>query len=224
MLGVAVSHQLLTCNLESLVGEFIMLSKLKCNPAERVTLCQPLSETNTYGCWHAKKDGTVFVPELLCGSDYSGNLVNRSNNDEFMEQFSDGNGKWWTEVSGGHGTFAIVIDLATIPDEEKEHFLDFFDDLENYPSANDDRLSELGIESQYEAWQSWAKDEFIREVEKQHGADISEREDLFNLFCMCSDMANEYWLNEEGPSSHIDVAKVARKFPTMRKNDDKNDD
>lgn len=78
----------------------------------------------TSGCWTHDKDGRYLVPSHCSGSDYSGSLVEVSNMRAFRESFKAGEDLWWTEVSGGHGTFALVIDMESIPDGEDPHYAD----------------------------------------------------------------------------------------------------
>src|SRR5262245_18473689 len=76
-----------------------------------------LSSRVRYGSWRESKDGRYFVPHMLTWSDYSGSLVEKSNKSAFEEAFKDGDGVWWADVVGGHGTSGVIIDLQNVPDD-----------------------------------------------------------------------------------------------------------
>jgi hypothetical protein len=172
-----------------------------------------LADFRHYGDWTDRKDGRFFVPGLLSGSDYSGSLVERSNHKAFEEAFSRGENKWWKTVYGGHGTFAVVIDLKKVPKKRETELKDFFNALENYPLADEDLHSNMEIEAQDEAWKSWARGDFKKALEKHFGFTFDEVDDekVFELFQRASDRANEYWINEQGGDMWIDVEKVVKK-------------
>ena len=112
----------------------------------------------TYGRWdlsRSPKNGKYFVPALLSGSDYSGQLVHRSNYEVWKEKFASGEDKWWCDVSGGHGTYAIVISLERVPEEDEEEAGEILGALEQYPLIDEDHHSHLEMESQEEAWKDW---------------------------------------------------------------------
>ena len=89
----------------------------------------PITELDRYGGWVEDSTGTCIVPGYLSGSDYSGSLVERSNYEAFQEQFASGADIWWVSVSGGHGTYGIVIDVTLVPAEVEEDLAQFFKNL-----------------------------------------------------------------------------------------------
>lgn len=160
-----------------------------------------------YGAWEQAPDGEYIVPDYLSGSDYSGSLVERSNRDVWRETFAEGEDQWWCEVLGGHGTFAIVVRIADMPDDARE----FLDALEDYPLADEDAHSRLEMEAQDEAWENWARHEFETEIEQKFDGEFSsemDREALFELFRKACDESNTYWENESGDSMYIDMDRV----------------
>jgi len=172
-----------------------------------------LADIRHYGDWTARKDGRFFVPGLLGGSDYSGSLVERSNHKAFEEAFSRGENKWWKTVYGGHGTFAVIIDLKKVPKKRETELEDFFGALENYPLADEDLHSEMEVEAQNEAWENWAKEDFKKALEKHFGFEFDEVDDdkLFELFRQACDRGNAEWINEQGGDMWIDVKKVVER-------------
>lgn len=163
-----------------------------------------------YGDWHDSKDGPWLVHNHLSGSDYSGNLTNVSNYQVFQEEFSEGAGIWWDTVSGGHGTFAIVIDTTKAPDEA----YDFLCGLEDYPVADDGHHSGLEIEAQNEAWSQDVERDFIRALEKKFDIEFSEdmtgTDKASNLFYTLTERSNTYWENQQGSEMYIDVDRVVK--------------
>ena len=129
------------------------------------------SLSTSYGDWdrltdHAELNPSkVFIlPNYCSGSDYSGSLVEVSNHKAILEslpgEYEDG--IEYLDYSGGHGTFALAIRLdALTPD-----LLEMLESLEDYPVADESLWSELETESQNEAWNAWAKDEFRTALSK----------------------------------------------------------
>ena len=174
-----------------------------------------------YGSWHQAKNGRYLVPQYLSGSDYSGTLVERSNAQKWGEEFSDGEDEWWARLIGGHGTFAIIIDMKGVPEDKEEEVAEFLNALSNYPLADEDLHSHMEMEAQDEAWKDWGRKDFRKEIEKVYSVDLDEAEaelgeevvnrKLDELFYKASDKANEYWVNEQGDSMYIDLERVVAK-------------
>jgi hypothetical protein len=164
-----------------------------------------------YGDW--REDTSCnhkwLVPGRLSGSDYSGGLVNRSNYEVFCEEFVAGQEIWWTNVSGWHGTYAVVIDPSEAPVEAYE----FLSALEYYPVADDDKLSALEQDAISDAWETWARDDFVKALEEilEEELDSSkiDESELYELFDgACQDL-NLEWKNDSGSNMWIDVKVVA---------------
>lgn len=191
-----------------------------------------------YGQWRDEKGGPWLVPNCLGGSDYSGTLVERSNTRAWRETFAEGEDEWWCEVSGGHGTFAIVVKVAEMPDDA----LEFLCALADYPLADDDLHSHMEAEAQDRAWDDWAARAFYRALDGRFReaweADQAERREalarygtcplaiwpeaegveapdpditndrMFALFRAGMETGNVYWENEQGGSMHVDIERV----------------
>src|SRR5262249_11836238 len=138
----------------------------------------------------------------------------------------------YLDIGGGHGTFAIAIRLDALTAD----MLETLESLEDYPLIDESLHSELEIESQNEAWESSIRSEFRTELGKylaasfehsakaesltdatlesaiewlEDGADISDS-DLAELCWKMADFANEYWTNEQGSDSYLDVEDVVK--------------
>lgn len=171
-----------------------------------------------YGHWNPCGDeGALLIPAYLSGSDYSGSLVERANARAWSEQFAAGDGAWWTEVGGGYGTFAIVIDCEAIPEDVESDVRDFFAGLANYPCADDDLHSEMEMEAQDEAWKDWARADFVKALEAKFETDLDEVSDtaVAELFHDACERSNTYWENEQGDSMWIDIKRIVAEINAL---------
>jgi len=133
----------------------------------------------TYGQWVLVKnpkagdlDGSEHyaLPRYCSGSDYNGSLVEVSNYKAMLEmmhgetengeRFEYEEGREYITYSGGYGTFALVIRLDSLTEE----ILETLSRLGDYPLIDESLHSELELEAQNEAWESWAKSDFQREL------------------------------------------------------------
>ena len=162
----------------------------------------------------------VLLPNYLGFSDYSGSDVERSNVRVWKDQFSDSEGEVWVESYGGHGTTQIVVH----PDRITKEMEEFIAALEDYPVADENDLSQMDMELQDEAWESWARSDFRRalrslasSVAEQAGFDTETVEDalyevsdddLLELFSEGADKANQYWECETGGNMWINLDRV----------------
>lgn len=156
-------------------------------------------------------EGPYFAPHYLGGSDYSGSLVEVSNHRVFVATFKAGQGVWWSDLHGGYGTFGVLVDPARIPSDLVTEVTEWLSGLDDYPLADEDDHSELEMEAQNAAWESWARRDFAIELEAQHDCDLDgvDGEALFGLFIAAQDRANENWENQGGSEVWIDVDAVA---------------
>ena len=187
------------------------------------------SDSASYGDLTDDADGAYFLSDFLSGSDYSGSLVERANYREFLAEFGELDGVH--EVYGGYGTFAIAVRVDAIDDAMAE----VFQGLEDYPLISEEAHSELELEAQEEAWESWAESDFVRALESRFGEYFAElvyvpctepagQERLFEtgerpkpasleeavraLFETARETANEYWIDETGGSAWIAIDRV----------------
>ena len=124
-----------------------------------------------YGSWRQNKNGRYLVPAALSGSDYSGSLVEKSNYRKWMTLYKDGQDEWWTHAPGGHGTYAVVIDMKAVPGDISTDVAEFLAALNDYPLADEELHSEMEMEAQEEAWKNWAERDFAKDLQKKFAGD-----------------------------------------------------
>lgn len=151
-----------------------------------------------------------IMPGLLSGSDYSGGTVTMSNCRVFLEDFGSRPGVY--EVYGGHGTYAVAIRA----DHLIEEMHDTFRALDDYPLISEDDLSSLEIDLECEAWENWARSDFISELEKAFNADIEMEDDTaWELFRTAADKSNTYWEAETGGQMYVDIERIVKAIDTL---------
>jgi hypothetical protein len=166
-------------------------------------------------CCEGEKDqerspgtGPWFEPHYLLSGDYTGGgLVYEANRRAWEEQFASGADVWWTNTSYGYGGRGIIVNAEQAPIAAYR----FLCALEDYPCASDETLSELELEASSEAWESWARADFMRALEKRFDCEFGElpKEEPEALFRDTAERIGEYWVNEQGSDMWIDVDKVA---------------
>lgn len=155
----------------------------------------------------------VFVPSAE-GSDYAGDVTSQANYRAVLRDF-DEHPQVHT-VHGGHGTYAIAIDIDT----DDENLLELVQDLHDYPIYDESYEGEYQVEKADEDWEGWADSDFQRAVrEKVEG---TEAEEIFDDtmdwlstkghlrwgFEQMREGANVYW-EIDGPSMTVNVEEVA---------------
>jgi hypothetical protein len=176
----------------------------------------------TWNNWNSKPEGRYVIPKYMSGSDYSGTLVEKSNCKAFVDMFKDGEGKWFGWVYGGHGTYGIVIDKNSIPNDDLEKVLEVLEGLDRYFIIDEDLHSRMEMEAEREGWDDWARQVFANEVVKRlesmnEDSGIEEDIDgdfdaelLATVFYEASNRIGEYWINESGPGMYIRVDRIAK--------------
>lgn len=163
--------------------------------------------------------GKIFVFEIpYCSfSDYSGCTVERSNYKDIKDNFEGLDGLYF--FSGGHGTQALALDLRTVYLDRVDEIHDIIAGLENYPVIDESTLSELEMEMEDEAWNSYGCSDFRDALQKEfsdflddnedvlawyHGYlwDLSDIEDdkFYELFRKACETSNHYPIFETGAS------------------------
>lgn len=157
-----------------------------------------------------------LVPRYCEGGDYSGGTVEKANHRAFMMSWECCEGVF--DVSGGHGTFSVAISVNWLvehwgddEDDTARKIVDCLIALDDYPVIDDDVLSELEIELSDEAWDYWAKDDYVQGVEKHLGVALEILDDQKSKFvAMFSDVCgreNEYW-EADGPDMWIRLEPI----------------
>jgi len=169
-----------------------------------------------------------YVLELCSFSDYSGSCIERANNKHFVKKYSFVN-----EEYGNYGTIWTVINPNDLIDESDEYneFLEEYSSLLEYPVIDDELLLNTETEAQTEAWENWARDDFISLLDKKFEYDLEEYdcidlEEYFEKYCERNDIdiefdtfvlalfeqarqdINEYWIIETGGDAWIDLEKI----------------
>jgi hypothetical protein len=102
----------------------------------------------------ALRKSLFIMPKYLLGSDYSGDLVNKSNHRVFLERFGKVEGVY--ETYGGYGSFGIVIRLDVY--NSNEEIKEVIDGLEEYCIIDEEDHSALEYEADQELVTEVAKD------------------------------------------------------------------
>ncbi len=119
-------------------------------------------EDLSYGQVEPNSDGAYIMPEYLSGSDYNGGLVTKSNYQVFLEKYREVNGVH--TVSGGHGTYAVAVRIDALTPE----MVDDIAGLSDYPLLDEDHLSNLELEQENEAWESYGADDMRHSLAKEY--------------------------------------------------------
>lgn len=157
----------------------------------------------------------VFGPGLLSGSDYcDSTLIHVSNYALFLEEHGSKPGVFtW---HGGYSSFGILLTDEAMADEDIKATLEA---LERYPVLDDEDVSWREIEAADEAWDSWARRDFL-DILPKLGMDEAAADELGNmepaqlreLFETARESANVYWENESAGSMYIDTERVGNAY------------
>lgn len=155
--------------------------------------------------YHADEPVEVVLPSSMSGSDYSGTTYHRSNYDTFLEKFGDVEGVY--SLYGGYGTFAIAIRADLVNEEIHEAIAG----LNDYPVLDEDALTEYENELEGEAWNNWARHDFVQSIENRFDIEDLEElmtdvqiEDLFHELC---ERSNTYFM-PDGADMYIRIEDV----------------
>ena len=180
------------------------------------------TENGASVCYDTFENGTAraddpqwYEVELASGSDYSGGTVTLANQRELKRLLTecedlDGPECVWCTAYGAHGTYALFVVYAVLPEEIRE----VLGALDDYPSVNDEALSDLECHLGSEAWESWGRTDLRRALERQFGTDLERLTDacLFELFRLAGERMGHDWEFEQGAVAHFDFAQAAREL------------
>ena len=112
-------------------------------------------------------------------------------------------------MSSAHGGYHIFFNVYTTPDDIVEALAA----LDDYPSIDDESLSELEQEQSEEAWNNWAESDFRRGLAQKFGGDADEvsDEDLYACFNEAMEASNSYWEDQQGSGMWVDIKRVLAK-------------
>jgi hypothetical protein len=185
---------------------------------------RPTPEDAALYCAHTGwRSRLLFVSDFLredCSwpGGYSPSAVYRSNARVFRDEFSSE-----LEKADGDGP-DVALDVRYITDE----MLETLEGLESYPLISDDDHSELELEDQQEAWESWAAsdwrrlvcsavDEYLPEDFPFDGDELLSRlsgedQKLAALFDQCCEASSLYWFEDGDSGQWINLDRVAEKL------------
>lgn len=185
-------------------------------------------------------NGKVYLTsDFLIYSDYSGSSVEVSNVKAILDDYEGeldsigyeniNNPQYLDEedcptsdivtVTGGYGTRGII--LADNAENRK-----IMARLDNYPLLDECLMSEVEMEAEDEAWDSWIKKDLIRAYEKladeigeiqaySHFETLDDKAQntiLFDAYCQAKNASNECGHNETGNQFYIDIDKIKASF------------
>ena len=172
---------------------------------------------------------------LLSYGDYDNSCsVERSNNRVFWDTPEYASVPGVRRYSGSYGGVGILVaswamawvEPGTSPVWNGQSWtpgipvlVEMLDQLEDYPVLDDDDLSQFELDADSEAWDDWARRDYVRELVKHLDLDQLEdvyddtnekhREIIFEVFSTVAERIGEYW-RDDGPGRYIDVERIAR--------------
>ena len=154
------------------------------------------------------KGPKYYLPELMTGSDYSGDSVTKSNYRVFLEQFKEIDGIH--DVYGDYSRYSVAIREDCLTEE----MIEILESLANYPVIDEVDMSMLEMDLELEAWESWIKSDFQRELHKKFDKEdpyvidkISDNK-LYELFSDKMEESNTYYVHEEGFNVGVDIDRI----------------
>lgn len=156
----------------------------------------------------------LWVGDRFGSSDYGGDLCYLSNLQALTEEFGDSPAV--KELYGSYGSSGLALDVRFCSDE----LLEAVESLENYPLLDEEHLSQLELEKEDEAWQSWASSAFRGAIESrlcdlleddetaEEKAESLSEDQLYELLREGMENGNLYW-ETEALSRWLDVEAVA---------------
>lgn len=156
--------------------------------------------------------GDLCIISVLSGGDYTNSCaVEYANFLEWQELFVDSLSiDWWT-VSGGYGSYGIAIRVDT----DNSVILEMIASLSDYPVINDQRISEIEMQWQDEAWERDIASDFMIAINAAFDIDLDTRgiyqdNRVIDLFHECMERGNEYWIMDQHGSAYMDVDKLVQ--------------
>ena len=162
----------------------------------------------SYGEVDSDHYANFYLDPVLTYGDYSNTgMVGKANVQAFLEEYGDRPGVYSVRADYGSHFVAIALEV------DDQEILETLSALADYPAMDTELISELEMEGEGEAWDDWARSDFVSELEKMYSLEeVDEIDDgkLVELFHEAQEEANEYW-EAEGNGMWISVEKVAKK-------------
>jgi hypothetical protein len=169
-------------------------------------------------------------------SDYGGSVVERANCDYLKATYNDLPGLY--EAYGGHGSRGYFVHESVLekarqyddnPDDNPDlfqfsSFVEECEGLDGYPLFQDDYMSHLEMETEWEDWDCWLKSDFISAIVKEFAPDFTHDEsdflenwlrecddqDLFELYRQACDGSNTYYEMETAVGGYVDLKRLIK--------------
>lgn len=155
-----------------------------------------------------------WVPRMCGGNDYSGGTVHRANYLIICEEYKEE--ALVALLYGNYGTYAIAVSLKGLlcGSDEAKKLIETLTKLQNYPVIDEEQLSQYEAELIDQAWDSWAKDDFVKLIENKFGIELTDDDDDFRSFF--EEKANEAsvcWC-VDGVDMYINIPRIVDSIET----------
>lgn len=189
-------------------------------PGAGVSNLSPLEALQLCVDRHWRDCRLLFSPEKLNADcmwpgGYDAPSHYRSNNRVFQEEFAD------QLINADGDADGLALDIRFV----NEEMVETIQSLEDYPILDEGDQSQLELDDQQEAWESWAASDWRRAVESKLDELLEDSEDrdaddildsvenldqkLAELFHSCAEQSNTYWQEECQAGWYINIDSVA---------------
>lgn len=167
-------------------------------------------------CWHDKPEDEPESWAIVYTHNRDSGLIDRCNAEAIGEALAEFDEDVKPE-SHGHflcgwiDGFAIRVYRHGEITEAFQRYHELKEHMEDYPVLNSDRLAEMEAEEIAEAWETWARRDYVRALCKRFGAeerDTFKPEDVKTVFDSAASDASVCWIQDSRTMS-IDVRRVA---------------
>ena len=155
-----------------------------------------------------------LVSTYLGGSDYSGSMLERSNNKVFLEDYGNEDGVF--DVYGDFGTFDVAISAGWLLDPKNidlaRQIIETLQSLNDYPAIDDEDMSNMEYEAFQESLRDWGYRDAMDALAKKFNISVYDyNEDAFiDMLEEVHDdrQGNPSWVVETGGAVYIDIDKL----------------
>ncbi len=147
-------------------------------------------------------NGNYFEFPCTLWGDYCGDIVGRANYKYMEDNYSTNPLVFF--LTGGYSSHIIVCHVSLLDNEEIKDILDGLDD---YPLINDEHMSNIEMEEEDSAWESWIKGDLIRALDDRN-IQYNE-ESLYDDYRFILDDNNIDGHMESAVSWYVDINRIA---------------
>lgn len=157
-----------------------------------------------------------YIPEIAQGSDYGGSDVTLANYEALLRDFGK-RSKFVKGVYGSHGSYGIAFNVSRLKGKLAEELAEVFRGLKDYALYDEDHWSVVENRLIEEAWESYIKDDFKRELNYylvQVGLstdewEVTDNDDtLYETYHFLMEKNNIYPIIETGCTVYVDLDEV----------------